>query len=82
MEVPGVLSLAAHLLSLVDAARHVGDAELGGGEELQVYLLGETSVIARSADQHQHTRGLVAQSALLRGIRGTCSTTRQAPTLL
>ena len=76
MKIPAVpaLPLALHLLRLVDPAGHVGDAELAGGEELQVNLLGETAVIAGSANQDQHTGGLVTQSALLGGVRRTCRT--------
>ena len=74
VNVPGVLALAVHLglLALVDLPGDVGDAELGGGEELQVDLLGEAAVVARPADQDQDAGGLVGQSALLGNIRGTC----------
>ena len=74
MNIPRILALAVHLglVGLVDLSGDVGDAKLGGGEELQVDLLAEAAIIARPADQHQHTGGLVGQPALLRSIRGSC----------
>ena len=74
VNIPRILALAVHLglVGLVDLSGDVGDAKLGGGEELQVDLLAEAAIIARPADQHQHTGGLVGQPALLRSIRGSC----------
>ena len=76
VNIPGVLAQTVHLglRGLVDLPGDVGDTKLAGGEELQVDLLGEAAVIARSTDQHQHTGGLVGQPTLLRSIRGACCT--------